>query len=61
MEYYLAIKMNEIKSVVVMWMDLESATPSETSQKEINKYGILMHGYMECVKMVLMNLFAGQE
>ena len=44
MEYYLAIKMNEIKSVVVMWMDLESATPSETSQKEINKYGILMHG-----------------
>ena len=53
--------MNEIKSVAVMWMDLESITQSETSQEEINKYCILMHVCMECAKMVLMNLFAGQE
>ena len=51
-----------IKSIVVMWIDLESVTESEISQKEINKYCILMHIYiyMECGKMVLMNLFARQ-
>ena len=60
MEYYLAIKMNGIISVV-MWMDLESATQSGASQKEIKKCGVLMRGYVGCVKMVLMNVFAGQE
>ena len=42
MEYYLAIKMNEIKSVVVMWMNLEPVIQSEVSQEEKNKY-VLMH------------------
>ena len=43
MEYYSAIKTNEIGSFVEMWMDLESVIQSEVSQKEKNKYYILMH------------------
>ena len=42
-EYYSAIKRNEIRSFVEMQMDLESVIQSEVSQKEKNKYGILMH------------------
>ena len=45
MEYYLAIKKNKIGSFVVMWMNLESVIQSEVSQKEKNKYCILMHVY----------------
>ena len=33
MEYYSAIKRNEIGSFVEMWMDLESVIQSEVSQK----------------------------
>ena len=43
MEYYSAIKRNEIGSFVVSWMDLETVIQSEVSQKEKNKYHILMH------------------
>ena len=43
MEYYSAIKRNEIGSFVETWMDLESVIQSELSQKEKNKYHILMH------------------
>ena len=43
MEYYSAIKRNEIGSFVEMLMDLESVIQSEVSQKEKNKYCILMH------------------
>ena len=43
MEYYSAIKRNEIGSFVEMWMDLETVIQSEVRQKEENKYGILMH------------------
>ena len=43
MDYYLAIKRNEIESFVEMWMDLETVIRSEVSQKEKNKYRILMH------------------
>ena len=43
MEYYSAIKRNEIGSFVEMWMDLETVIQSEVSQKEKNKYRILMH------------------
>ena len=43
MEYYSAIKRNEIGSFVGSWMDLESVTQSEVSQKEKNKYHILTH------------------
>ena len=44
MEYYSAIKRNKIGSFVEMWMDLESVIQSvKLSQKEKNKYHILMH------------------
>ena len=43
MEYYSAIKVNEIGSFVEMWMDLETVIQSEVSQKERNKYRILTH------------------
>ena len=38
MEYYSAIKRNEIGSFVEMWMDLETVIQSDISQKEKNKY-----------------------
>ena len=43
MEYYSVIKRNEIGSFVEMWMDLETVIQSDASQKEKNKYHILMH------------------
>ena len=45
MEYYLAIKRNEIELFVVRRMDLESVIQSEVSQKEKNKYRMLPHIY----------------
>ena len=45
MEYYSAIKRNEIELFVVTWMDLQSVIQSEISQKERNKYRMLMHIY----------------
>ena len=41
MEYYSAIKRNEIGSFVETWMDLETVIQSEVSQKEKNKYRVL--------------------
>ena len=43
MRYYSAIKRNEIELFVVRWMDLESVIQSEVSQKEKNKYHMVMH------------------
>ena len=43
MEYYSAIKRNEIESFVETWMDLETVIQGEVSQKEKNKYRILTH------------------
>ena len=43
MEYYSAIKRNEIVPFEETWMDLETAKQTEVSQKEKNKYNILMH------------------
>ena len=45
MEYYSAIKMNTFESVLLRWMNLESIMQSEVSQKEKNKYHILMYIY----------------
>ena len=45
MEYYSALKRNEIVLFVVRWMDLESVIQSEVSQKEKNKYRMLTHIY----------------
>ena len=41
MEYYSAIKRNEIELFVVRWMDLETVIQSEVSPKGKNKYRIL--------------------
>ena len=43
MEYYSAIKRNEIESFVETWTDLETVIQSEVCQKEKNKYRILTH------------------
>ena len=45
MEYYSAIKRNDIELFVVRGMDLESVTQTEVSQKEKNKYSMLTHIY----------------
>ena len=42
-EYYSAIKMNEMGSFLETWMDLETVIQSEVSQKEKNKYCMLMN------------------
>ena len=47
MEYYSAIKRNEMELSVVRWMDLETVIQSEVSQKEKNKYRRLTYIYME--------------
>ena len=41
MEYYLAIKKNEIMPFAATWMDLEGIMLSEISQTEKDKYSIL--------------------
>ena len=45
MEYYSAIKRDEIELFVVRWMDRESVIQSEVSQKEKNKYCMITHIY----------------
>ena len=45
MEYYSAIKRNAFESVLMRWMNLETILQSEVSQKEKDKYCILMHIY----------------
>ena len=45
MEYYSAIKRNEIELFVVRWIDLQSVIQSEVSQNEKNKYCMLTHIY----------------
>ena len=58
MEYYSAIKRNTFESVLMRWMNLEPIIQNEVSQKD--KYHILTI-YMESRKMVLKNLFTGQQ
>ena len=45
MEYYSPIKRNAFESVLMKWMNLEPIIQSEVSQKEKDKYCILMHIY----------------
>ena len=56
MDYYLAIKGNEFESVLVRWMNLEPVIQSEVSQKEKNKYHILMHIWGFLVAQMVKNL-----
>ena len=60
MEYYSAIKRNEIEFFIVRWMDLGSVIQSEVSQKE--KQMLYANTYIwNLKKMVVKNLGAGQE
>ena len=45
MEYYSAIKRNSFESVLMRCMNLEPSIQSEESQKEKDKYHILIHIY----------------
>ena len=46
MEYYSAIKRNVFESVLMRWINLKPIIQSEVSQKEKDKYCILMHIYI---------------
>ena len=55
MEYYLAIKKNEILPFVATWMDLEGVMLSEISQRKANT--VWIHLYVESIKYSkLMNI-----
>ena len=45
LEYYSVIQRNIFESVLMKWMNLETIIQSEVSQKEKDKYHILMHIY----------------
>ena len=45
MEYYSAIKRNVFESVLMRWINLKPIIQSEVSQKEKDKYHILMPIY----------------
>ena len=45
MEYYLAIKKNEIMALEATWLDLEIVTISEVSQKKTNRHRKQIYGY----------------
>ena len=61
MEYYSSIKRNAFESVLMRWMNLEPIIQSEVSQKEKDKYHILMHIYIESRKIVLKSLLTGHQ
>ena len=54
MEYYSAIKKNEIMPFAATWMDLEIIILNEVRQRETN---IIYHLYVESKKMIQRNLF----
>ena len=58
MEYYSDIKRNAFELVLMRWMNQEPIIQSEVSQKEKDKYCILTRVSR---KMVLKNLFTGQQ
>ena len=43
MEYYSAIKMNKIMPFAATWMELQTLTLSEVSQKEKDEYHMISH------------------
>ena len=63
MEYYSAIRRNEIELFVVRWMDLESVIQSEVSQKAKNilHANTYIWNLKQTNKMVPTNIEAGQE
>ena len=62
MEYYSAIKKNEIMSFAATWMDLEIIIPSKVSRTGKDKYHVI--SLICCIqkeKMKEMNLFTKQK
>ena len=57
----LSHKKNTFDVVLMRWMNLEPIIQSEVSRTERDKYCIVTHVCMESRKMVLMNLFSGQQ
>ena len=57
MEYYSAVKKNEILPFVATWMDAENIMLSETS-KRTNKYDIII---CEILKTIQINVCAKEE
>ena len=51
MEYYSAIKRNEIELFVMRWMDLQSVIQSEVSQKEKNRASLVAQWLRICLLM----------
>ena len=45
MEYYSAIKRNTFESVLMRWRTLDPIIQSEVSQKQKDRYCVLMHIY----------------
>ena len=61
MEYYSVTTRSTFESVLVRWMNLEPVLQSEISQKERDKYCIVTYICTESRKMVLKNVFTGQQ
>ena len=59
MEYYSAIKKNEILPFATTWMDLESIMLSEISQIKTNT--VCYHFYVESEKIRQMNIYTKQK
>ena len=59
MECYSAIKMNELESVVVRWMNLDLLHRVKQVRKRKTSIVYYRANIMESRKMVPMNLFAG--
>ena len=59
-DYYSAMKRNAFESILMRWVNLEPIIQSEVSQKEKDKYHVIIH-YMESRKIVSTMLCAGQQ
>ena len=59
MEYYSAIKKKEIIPFATTWIDLETVTLSEVSQRQKDKYDITYMWNLK--KEVQMNLFTKEK
>ena len=57
-EYYSAVKRNEITPFATTWMDLEIIILSEVSQRKTNT---IYHLYVESKKMIQMSLGTKQK
>ena len=56
MEYYSAIKNNEIMSLATKWMDFKMIIRSEVRERQIS-YAITLFLYVASKNMIQMNLF----